>query len=75
MTGRQTALQRASAFAKVFGLEIPILQAPMAGSCPPALAIAVANAGGMGGCGVLVLEPEGIEAWVREVRAGSNGAF
>lgn len=75
MTGRETALQRAEAFAKVFGLQAPILQAPMAGACPPALSIAVANGGGMGGCGVLLMNPEAIEAWVREMRAGSNGAF
>lgn len=75
MEGRQAALQRARSFAEAYGLRAPICQAPMAGSCPPALAIAVANAGGMGACGVLSMSPDEIGDWVREMRAGSNGAF
>ena len=66
---------RATAFCERFGLRIPILQAPMAGACPPSLAIAVANAGGMGGCGALTLTPEQIRQWADEVRAGTNGGF
>ena len=34
------------AFCQQYGLRIPILQAPMAGSCPVNLAVAVADAGG-----------------------------
>ena len=49
--------------------------APMAGACPASLAIAVANAGGLGGCGALLMQPEAIKAWASEVRAGSNGGF
>src|ERR1700683_5232356 len=41
-------LDRAEAFCDRFGLQVPILLAPMAGACPPALSIAVANAGGLG---------------------------
>lgn len=66
---------RTDTFCKRFGLRIPILQAPMAGACPPSLAIAIANAGGMGGCGALTLTPEQIRQWADEVRAGSNGGF
>jgi nitronate monooxygenase len=47
----------------------------MAGACPPSLAIAVANAGGMGGCGALTLTPEQIRQWAEDVRAGTNGGF
>ena len=39
---------RAAAFCDRFGLRVPILEAPMAGACPASLAVAVANAGGMG---------------------------
>jgi nitronate monooxygenase len=39
------------AFCQQYGLRIPILQAPMAGSCPVNLAVAVADAGGMGAMG------------------------
>ncbi len=67
--------QRLDAFRQRFGIELPILLAPMAGACPPALSIAVANAGGLGACGALLLKPDAITAWAREVRANSNGAF
>ena len=40
--------ERATEFCRRFGLDAPILLAPMAGACPPSLAVAVANAGGMG---------------------------
>lgn len=69
------ALLRARAFAEAQGIRVPILMAPMAGACPPELAIAVSQAGGMGACGTLLLEPDAIGDWVRKVRAGSNGAF
>jgi nitronate monooxygenase len=68
-------LARAQAFCEAFGLRIPILMAPMAGACPPSLSIAVANAGGLGACGALLMRPEVIKAWAAEVRAGGNGAF
>jgi nitronate monooxygenase len=67
-------LDRAHAFCTRFGIRIPILLAPMAGATPPSLAIAVANAGGMGAGGVLLSKPEDTAAWVSAFRAGSNGA-
>ena len=66
---------RANEFCARYGLRAPILLAPMAGACPPSLSIAVANAGGMGAMGALPTPPDGIRAWVREFRAGSDGAF
>lgn len=66
---------RASAFCQRFGLRVPILLAPMAGACPPQLSIAVANAGGLGACGALLLRPAEIRAWAEQVRAHSNGCF
>ena len=66
---------RAARFTGRFGLRLPILLGPMAGACPPALSIAVANAGGLGACGALLLAPAAIEAWARDLRAASNGAF
>ena len=68
-------LVRAKKFCDAFGLRLPILMAPMAGACPPSLAIAVANAGGLGGCGALLMKPEAIRAWVADVRAQTNGSF
>jgi len=64
-----------TAFCDRFGLRAPILLAPMAGACPPALSIAIANAGGLGACGALLLQPAAIAAWADAFRAGSKGPF
>ncbi len=69
------SLARAEAFCADYGLRVPILLAPMAGACPASLSIAVANAGGLGSCGALLMQPAAIKAWAAEVRAGSNGGF
>jgi nitronate monooxygenase len=71
----RSTLKMSDAFCARFGLRVPILLAPMAGASAPALSIAVANAGGLGACGVLLMEPDAIIAWANEVRAHSNGAF
>lgn len=68
-------LERAQAFCARFGLRVPILLAPMAGACPPVLSIAVANAGGLGGCGATLMQPKEIDAWVSAVRGKTNGGF
>jgi nitronate monooxygenase len=72
---RSEPRERAESFCRRFGLRAPILMAPMAGACPPALAAAVANAGGMGGFGALMSPPDGIAAWVNQFRSSSNGSF
>ncbi|MGH7159749.1 MAG: NAD(P)H-dependent flavin oxidoreductase, partial [Acetobacteraceae bacterium] len=69
------ALARARSFSETMGIRVPILGAPTAGACPPSLAIAIANAGGLGACGALLMPPEAIKEWVAETRAGTNGAF
>lgn len=66
---------RAERFCEDYGLGLPILLAPMAGACPPALSVAVANAGGMGALGALMTRPEGIREWVEEFRGASRGPF
>lgn len=75
MTTLHPALARAAAFCKAYDLRIPILMAPMAGACPASLSIAIANAGGLGACGALLMQPEAIKAWAAEARAGGNGGF
>lgn len=69
------AIARAEAFCAAYNLRLPILLAPMAGACPPALSAAVANAGGLGACGALLSAPEAIGKWGEEFRAHSNGGF
>lgn len=66
---------RAKDFADRLGIQAPILLAPMSGACPPSLSIAVANAGGLGGCGALLMPPAEIESWAAEFRKGSQGHF
>ncbi len=68
-------VERAAEFAARLGIRMPILLAPMAGACPPSLSIAVANAGGMGACGALLMKPEEIAAWCGEFRQHSTGEF
>ena len=66
---------RARDFCARFGLDAPILLAPMSGASPPSLSIAIANAGGLGACGALLFQPEDIARWAAEMRAGSNNGF
>lgn len=66
---------RSTACAAQLGIRLPILLAPMAGACPPSLSIAVANAGGLGACGALMMKPDEIRTWADEFRAGSQNAF
>src|SRR4051812_25536297 len=68
-----SARERAAAFCSRFGLELPILLAPMAGACPPGLSSAVANAGGMGAAGLVLHPPAAITTWMEEFRAASRG--
>lgn len=72
---RSSSVRRAEAFADRLGIRVPILLAPMAGACPPSLSIAVANAGGMGACGALLMKPAEIAAWCADFRQQSQGAF
>jgi nitronate monooxygenase len=67
--------ERTTAFCGRFGLRVPILLAPLAGASAPALSIAVANAGGLGACGALLMTPPEIVEWADAVRAASNGRF
>ena len=75
MQPSRPALNRIAAFCEAYDLRIPILLAPMAGACPTSLSIAIANAGGLGACGALLMQPPAIGAWAEEFRAQSNGPF
>jgi nitronate monooxygenase len=70
-----SCVARARKFADRLGIRLPILLAPMAGACPPSLSIAVANAGGLGACGALMMTPDEIKAWCVEFRKASQGEF
>lgn len=47
----------------------------MAGACPPSLSVAVANAGGLGACGALLMRPGAMCEWAAAFRAASPGPF
>jgi nitronate monooxygenase len=67
--------KRSTRFCELLGIRVPILLAPMAGASAPSLSIAVINAGGLGACGALLMQPEEILKWSVTVRESSNGAF
>jgi len=65
--------RRIDDFRHRFGVELPILLAPMAGACPVALSQALANAGGMGAMGAVLSQPQDIGRWMAAFRAGASG--
>lgn len=54
------------------GIDLPIIQAPMAGVSSPALAAAVSNAGALGSIGVGATDADGASKMIAEVRARSS---
>src|SRR5690554_1321435 len=69
------ALRRVEEFCAAYDMNAPIVMAPMAGACPPALAAAVAQAGAMGGCGALLMDPDAIALWAADFRGATEGPF
>ena len=63
------------AFAQRLGIEHPLIQAPMAGSTPPALVAAVSNAGALGSLGAGYLEPQSILDQAAQIRALTDRPF
>ena len=56
----------------LFGIEIPIIQAPRAGANGSALAIAVAQAGGLGSLPCAMLSPEQMRREIETIRASTK---
>jgi nitronate monooxygenase len=59
----------------MLGLDLPIIQAPMAGTSTPALAAAVSNAGALGSIGVGATNADGAREAVAATQAATNRAF
>jgi nitronate monooxygenase len=59
----------------LLGIDHPILQAPMGGESTPAMAIAVCNAGGLGGLGCSFMSDAELRENVGATRAGTNRPF
>lgn len=60
---------------RLFGIELPIIQAPMAGVQGSALAIAVSEAGGLGSLPCAMLSLEALEAELTEIRSKTTKPF
>ena len=59
----------------LFGIELPIMQAPMANATGVEMAVAVAKAGGLGSLPCAMLSLDKIRTGVTEFRAQSNKPF
>ncbi len=57
---------------EILGIDLPIIQAPMAGVSSPAMAAAVANAGALGSLGVGATDAAGARRMIRAVRQHSQ---
>ncbi len=57
---------------KFLGIELPIIQAPMAGVQGSALAVAVANAGGLGSLPCAMLSPDDLRKELTAIRAQTD---
>lgn len=64
-----------SALLERLGIRLPIIQAPMAGVSTPAMAAAVADAGGLGSIAVGSTDAAGAETMIAEVRQRTNRPF
>jgi nitronate monooxygenase len=64
-----------TALCERLGIELPIIQAPMAGVAGPALAAAVSNAGGLGMLAPWRADAAGLRQQIRQTRALTNRPF
>jgi nitronate monooxygenase len=64
-----------SVLRELFDIELPIIQAPMAGVQGSALALAVSNAGGLGSLPCAMLRPGAIREEILAIRAGTTKPF
>ncbi|HEU5433656.1 MAG TPA: nitronate monooxygenase [Thermomicrobiales bacterium] len=62
-------------FLRKLGIELPIIQAPMAGVSTPEMAAAVSNAGGVGSIGVGAVDAHATRQMIAAVRARTGRPF
>ena len=72
---RVGARQRPMTLQEFLGIDLPIIQAPMAGVQGSALAVAVSNAGGLGSLPCAMLDLDGIRRELAAIRAQSTKPF
>ena len=59
----------------LLGIDVPVIQAPMAGASSAELVAAVANAGGLGSYGCSRLSPAQVIEEAERIRALTNRSF
>ncbi len=64
-----------SPLTRLLGIELPIVQAPMAGSQGSALAVAVSNAGGLGSQPCAMLSPDSIRTELQAITAATSKPY
>jgi nitronate monooxygenase len=65
-------IPRVDRWCERFGIELPVIQAPMAGPTTPAMVSAVSNAGGLGSLPSALYAPAQLEAAIEEVRNSTD---
>ena len=60
---------------ELLGIEVPIVQAPMASTSTPDLAVAVSEAGGLGSLGHAYTQPDAMRAEAAAIRARTARPF
>ena len=62
-------------FTDWLGIDLPIIQAPMAGAAFSAMAVSVSNAGGLGSIGCATLSPDALRTELKSLKAGTQRPF
>lgn len=60
---------------ELFGIELPIIQAPMAGAQGSAMTIAVSNAGGLGSLPCAMLTPQTLRSELQAISSGTRRPY
>jgi NAD(P)H-dependent flavin oxidoreductase YrpB (nitropropane dioxygenase family) len=60
---------------RLLGIDLPIIQAPMAGAQGSSLAVAVSNAGGLGSLPCAMLGPDAMSKELSAIKAGTDRSF
>jgi nitronate monooxygenase len=72
----QTGSWRSTTLTRALGLDLPIVQAPMAGGwTTTALVVAVSQAGGLGSIAGAMLSPDALREQIRAVRSATSKPF
>ena len=66
---------KSNALTELFGIRLPIVQAPMASAATPKLAAAVTNAGGLGSLGCAMSSADEVRDQCRTMRNATNGTY